>query len=954
MRTKGEIRRIFPFILVITLLLIGSLHLPETDNKVVESSRDGSGTAQQVGGTNSSVDPFASFRFVRNSQNIEANRLNSLSDIHYYVRILNGTGYLSGINASERSNMIKTVRSFQNADGGFGDWYRDRSKAGSTRRALETLTMLNSTPANATAAVRFLERLQVSGLEFGNHGFRSSIKERDADITSTFNALRALELLGSPIPNRTQVVFYVKDHQNYDGGFGYQTNRESDIEWPSTIVHTVRGLQAVRILGVGLDFEDEAVDYVTGLQSTEGGFANTESGSPRVSYTHNALISLDILGEAASRTDDIEDFILNNQLPSGGFLEHALDNQEGIHTAAFAVDALGMLGATYDGSDVVSFAEKFIGSRIDGGFGEYPGISSTLRVTFDAVSMLNIIGRTPADPQSAADFVLTLKNSDGGFGANGLSNVESTFRAVLTLQVLGISLDDPTATVDYIRSCQNEDGGFGFADGYVSRGAYTYRAVRVLDVLGSRPLNRQGAISFLRSLQNADGGFGNYFGEGDSDLGSTYRAVRGLTILGGSPTDMDLTEDWILDSQNPDGGFRRSPTDLTAPNNFSRSYYTYDAILSLQRMGRPLDDDGAAKAHVGLLRNPDLGYGTNPFFTSQVSSTFTSVWALFNLDPSLNNAPVLFNASAAQEGNVTGSTRFSVVYTDAEGQAPEYVHLVLDGVRHLMDHSSTNGTELTFTTTRRLSVGNHNYSFSTTDGLSSTTTNTSTTTITATDGSAPSISLFSDAMEGTTETEFTLTAIYFDPDGDPPEYVNLSILGGAASQMTITGDTITLTRTLPAGEIELIAETSDGVNLASSDVVHLTVHPRTADRPDWDTFLIIRKTILDTYGAEVDYLDVSLSQSGSDLAWIVNVGDRDVIVSYDGTKLLDKEEEDDSSGRYYFILALVIIVAIYILLIHVRQNESEEITSEVRRRPDKGRTSPDDWLEADDNGRSSK
>ena len=80
------------------------------------------------------ISPFASYRFVRSSQNINENEFLSLRDIYYYVSILNLTGQV--VQGAKRDEFVRRVLSYQNSDGGFGDSYNDRSKAGSTLTAI--------------------------------------------------------------------------------------------------------------------------------------------------------------------------------------------------------------------------------------------------------------------------------------------------------------------------------------------------------------------------------------------------------------------------------------------------------------------------------------------------------------------------------------------------------------------------------------------------------------------------------------------------------------------------------------------------------------------------------------------------------------------------------------------------------------------------------------------------
>ncbi len=69
--------------------------------------------------------PSVSFKIIQNSQNIEENKFNSLSDIYYYLSILENTGKLNELNIDAKNFFILKVQSMQNPGGGFGSWERD-------------------------------------------------------------------------------------------------------------------------------------------------------------------------------------------------------------------------------------------------------------------------------------------------------------------------------------------------------------------------------------------------------------------------------------------------------------------------------------------------------------------------------------------------------------------------------------------------------------------------------------------------------------------------------------------------------------------------------------------------------------------------------------------------------------------------------------------------------------
>ncbi|MGA1819555.1 MAG: prenyltransferase/squalene oxidase repeat-containing protein [Thermoplasmatota archaeon] len=872
----------------------------------------------QTVGPDELFSPFVSYQFVQNSQNIEENGMLSLRDIFYYVSILNISG--DPVTGTERQTLIDRVRSYQNADGGFGDWYNDRSKAGTTLTALETLKELGSGPLNMTGAIAFLEKLQVSGLDYGNFGFRSSVKERDADISSTYDVLEAMSLTGTPPPNIDGVKYYVKDHQNFDGGFGYQTNRESGVFWDSTVLHTQRGLLALKLLGEEPTYRTQASSFIRGNQDSTGGFSNTDGEDARVSYTYNAVTALLSLGETVPRQSDVSNFIASNQLSSGGFLEYSLDTKEGLHSTYFAITALELLNGQYDKNAAVDFARNYVLSRLDGGFGDYPGLGSTSRITFDAISALNRIGKQPEDRGAAVDFIRSLRNPDGGFGESG-SNIETTYRAVLSLNMLEEPLIDPQDTIDYIRGLQNNDGGFGFASGYVSRGAYTYRAVRTLNVLGKAPFEKDGAVRYLRSLQNPDGGYGNYFGEQDSDLTSTYRAVRGLHILGSIPLDRSGAVSFIHGSQNPDGGYRRSPGDTTAPSNFSTSLFTYDAVMSLFFLGEEPRNKAGVFHFVESLRNPDLGFGEKEFFTSRVSDTYTSLWTymvMYRAD--LDHAPVLSGSTVAPAVPTTSDTVvITVNYMDPEGQRPEFVLVEVDGIREYMAPGG-NGN---YSFKGDLPPGDHPIRILASDGINPALLDIGTISVSAV-GSYPNLVLKVDPEEGLDDTTFIFSVEYSHPDNIPASRVEIEIDEGGWLLMDDAEGEYQYFATLTPGIHMFRARAFDGTNYGYTDrLTGPIVHPRNSTKPEWDVFLKIRDLIERKKGHTIGYDDVERENHNGKLAWKVTLPDEVVHVSNDGEEILDGKSDEGISWTSWLLLIFVIltflIVVGFIIFTYVRK-----------------------------------
>ncbi|MEW6035846.1 MAG: prenyltransferase/squalene oxidase repeat-containing protein [Candidatus Micrarchaeota archaeon] len=866
--------------------------------------------------------PFVSDDFIKSAQNIPENDYNRLSDIHQMVMILyEHDSTLSALAPETKSRLIKNVRSFQNPNGGFGDWENDRSKTESTRLALETLKALGSGPMNRSGAVHFLSDLQVTNLTYGNYGFRSHLQDPDADLSSTYDAIVSFELLGEPVPNSVQAVEYVKQHQNKDGGFGLGTNRKAGVSWPSEMSLTYRGLRALDSLGSKPDFEDEAVSYIKGLQTADGGFSASKSISARATTaaTYNAIMALEVLGEAPDRPADARSFLENNAGEGGGFLENSLDTEESLHSTYWAIAALKTLGAGISGFDSDSYALGYDSSRNDGGFGEFPGGGSSIRYTFDAIYALNLIGAEPMNKSAAISFLRQLRNSDGGYAEDGgVSNVESTYRAVFALRLLGEEPEDKNRTIAFLRESQDKSGGFGWSSVSIPRGAYTYRAVKALELLGSAPENGAKAADYIRSLQNPDGGFGNYPGD-VSDVTSTYRAVATLESLGGAPDEPEKAAAFILASQNPDGGFRRSPYDTKAPDNFSKAVYTYGAVNALIILGRA--PQPRVFNFTESLRNPDLGYSEQPFYTSTVPDTFTSLQTYMSIFPGIvNHVPALSGIVSPSAGNSSTVFQFFANYSDSEGQKPEAVYVLIDGEQRLMEPAAGSGSNasasMRYSFRSALPSGMHNVSFLAGDTILFTKTGNIPVDVSPL-ASAPELDLSIYPGNGTPSTAFVFTALYRDADGEPPAYVEIKLDESEWAAMSpadssadyLSGKPYKYNASLQPGIHTFRARTSDGTNLRLSTTQRVTVFEESPVSPDDVVFLKMQALIAAKRGINISKDDVSADVFEGKFAWRVSLPAGALYVSKDGTALLEPEQVFDM--RPVLIVAgLAILVAL--------------------------------------------
>lgn len=100
------------------------------------------------------------------------------------------------------------------------------SSAGATAAAVSTFKTLGCEVPGAGAVAAFLESLQE---DEGAFRMRSGTWG-DADLWSTWNAVRALRLLGRQVPHKKHTVAWIRKHQRRSGGFAHAGGEPESLE----------------------------------------------------------------------------------------------------------------------------------------------------------------------------------------------------------------------------------------------------------------------------------------------------------------------------------------------------------------------------------------------------------------------------------------------------------------------------------------------------------------------------------------------------------------------------------------------------------------------------------------------------------------------------------------------------------------------------------------------------
>ncbi|MEM3506671.1 MAG: prenyltransferase/squalene oxidase repeat-containing protein [Candidatus Bathyarchaeia archaeon] len=197
----------------------------------------------------------------------------------------------------------------------------------------------------------------------------------------------------------------------------------------------------------------------------------------------------------------------------------------------------------------------------DGGYTFCRYTDSSAEDTYFAIQTLKILGIKPKQKDLTIKFLKSLQHKDGSF-----DSIKVAYYVIKTLNELGAKLEK--SPKEFILSLKNSYGGFGSLDVDVevsSEIESTYYSIEILNLL-NECINLDKTISFILSLKNFDGSFGK---QGYLRLASTYYAIASLNLLGYNLKLLDKTIEWIRKCESPKGGFTRTP-------------YSFDAYMVIE------------------------------------------------------------------------------------------------------------------------------------------------------------------------------------------------------------------------------------------------------------------------------------------------------------------------------------------------------------------------------------
>src|SRR4030043_893736 len=222
--------------------------------------------------------------------------------------------------------------------------------------------------------------------------------------------------------------------------------------------------------------------------------------------------------------------------------------------------------------------------------------------------------------------------------ATEVFNNDYLFTKVLVLAQAGF---DISMIRDYLLSVKNDDGGWGVTGGFESDIKRTAVALQALKAtIYSDQTVMDNAISYLLSNQNSDGGWGFYEGD-ESNVYMTSSALKVLTSFNGIydlQEEIDSAVAYLLTKQNPDGGFG------TSPSTVYETALAFDALVA-----SGTDISAVASSAINYLLTTQLANGS---WEEDPYSTALALRALTNVKPnlSISSADISFSNPAPTAG----------------------------------------------------------------------------------------------------------------------------------------------------------------------------------------------------------------------------------------------------------------------------------------------------------------
>jgi prenyltransferase beta subunit len=475
----------------------------------------------------------------------------------------------------DASGAVDFVLARQNPDGGFAWQHGLQADAWATYYCSQVLLDLDRTVPRVEALARWLESTRAPD---GGH---SMTPGQAADVWSTYYATRTLSTVlghnvadpplrswlsqiqtdegglgwapgwqradaracyygvnawhcaggpaGGPPWDVPRLISWLRSCQNADGGAGFRPGQ------PSCLWATFRIVGALGKLAAGLGNADACVRWVLDRALLDGGFERWEGyGSSDVWACFAAVGTLQALNTELPAKERLRTvtFLQECQLPTSGFTyrepERAGD--------ALATAAVLIASALTGGPSRNSLARWLNAAHLpyEGGLMYMPARGAEVRCTLWATAALAFAGVPQLSAARIASWLTRSQNPDGGFGyweGRG-SDIVSTASALECLSLLQHPLEAAVrldALLEFLAACEDSDGMRPSPRGTPTV-ASTCQGVRLLLLLGQRE-RADRLVPLVLAHASRSGGFSARLG-GPPDLLSTYQAALTFQRLG--------------------------------------------------------------------------------------------------------------------------------------------------------------------------------------------------------------------------------------------------------------------------------------------------------------------------------------------------------------------------------------------------------------------------------------
>lgn len=265
---------------------------------------------------------------------------------------------------------------------------------------------------------------------------------------------------------------------------------------------------------------DKLISWVISKQSRECGFSFSESLPPLPPATFYALSILKLLQAEIPNRDENFKYVLDM---SG--------DGSNVYSAYNSLETLSLFNLSpKNPSDIVKsvleYLERWKKAQ------NHIHFASPLETVYYAVEILRLLNYKGLSHE-IPEMIFRFLNSDGGFGRDSHSDIETTYFALASLNSIGYPLEKGLEkTMDFVEKCQNPNYGFApVPEAYSTFIEDTYYGIKSLSFFGRKTDKTKETLEFILRCQNSDGGFSRSENGGISTLENCFYAVHIIDSL---------------------------------------------------------------------------------------------------------------------------------------------------------------------------------------------------------------------------------------------------------------------------------------------------------------------------------------------------------------------------------------------------------------------------------------